>query len=487
MNNEMLYKGNIRVLKSNYTQTEGEEIIYRILNYKNLYFFAEEILTGCIFPTYSFYQEDNRDFIKDEMIFNKFSYNTRGKYYIYFPITQGDNIFEFKLASKESNSWKSAPNPTIEEVNKYIKNYSEDNGWKRHLKNMETHNQYYYTLQSIKNELKSIECQQNETINNESEICGIYTPIVDIDEIKEFGYDLSTREDLCNLIGREEETKQIIKGISIKNQSILIVGPSGSGKTSLVESLAVQIKKGTNKWLKNKLIFYVNIQSIIKGTSMRGSFEENFQKLINFCVKNKDNIILFIDEIHNLYGLGRTQDSSVDAMNILKPYIIKRDLTILGATTDREYQEYIAKDNAFENRFDKLTLKAPDEKTNIEIILSYIKELEIKYNIKLNLEYPMKQLIAEYIVNITDKKHQRVVGDIPVENIKLAKNIIEDAFVEAIYNSCNEVSIDEIILAIISCSKLSPKFRKEKAENLKNKILLSGDRNIKPLVLTKTI
>jgi len=220
-------------------------------------------------------------------------------------------------------------------------------------------------------------------------------------------------------------------------------------------------------WLNGKIIFSLNLSSLISGTKYRGEFENNLNNVIDFCNKYQGQIILFIDEIHNLYGLGRTDDSSIDAMNILKPYISNGTIVVIGATTKLEYEKYMSNDAAFLRRFDKLELSLPDTNMNVEILLSYIKELEEKYNVVLDMDDNKRIRLAEYIVNITDIKNQRVVGDTKVTNPTLCKSVIEDAFVEAVYNKQDKVSVKDISLSILSCDKLSPTFRKEKAEKLR--------------------
>lgn len=165
--------------------------------------------------------------------------------------------------------------------------------------------------------------------------------------MSEFGFDLSTQEKLCNLVGREKELERIIKAIAIEGNSVLLVGEPGTGKTSIVEKLALDIKNGNCEFLNDKKIFYLNTASLTAGSKYRGEFEDKMNKLINSCRKNKGKVILFIDEIHTLCGLGRTSESTIDAMNMLKPYISNGELTIIGATTNMEYEKYMAGDPAF--------------------------------------------------------------------------------------------------------------------------------------------
>ena len=218
---------------------------------------------------------------------------------------------------------------------------------------------------------------------------------LDTKEIDNLGYNLSKQDNLCNLIGREEETKKIIKTLCIRKNSVLLVGEAGCGKTSIVEKLALDIKTGDNKWLKGKTIFYVNTSALEAGTKYRGDFEEKILKLINFARENKEKLILFIDEVHSLYGLGRSDESSTDAMNILKPYISSGDIIIIGATTKEEYEKYMTTDHAFLRRFEKIDIELPSKEMMMDILLTYIDDLEEKYSIKLEINFDTKKRITK--------------------------------------------------------------------------------------------
>ena len=288
--------------------------------------------------------------------------------------------------------------------------------------------------------------------------------------MSEFGYDLSTRDDLCNLIGRERKLEKIIKSIAIKGNSVVLVGEPGSGKTAIVEKLALDIRNGNSKFLEGKAIFCLDVQSLVSGTGIRGQFAEKMNKLINICRKNKGKLILFIDEIHTLYGLGRTSDSSSDAMNILKPYLTNGDIIIIGATTKEEYKNYIAKDPAFARRLEEVDVPILTKEEQIQVLDSYALELVSKYDVKVNIDKKSWFALLKYIIKITDKDNQVKDGDIKVVNPTISKRLLEDAFADAKYHEKEFIDLSDFVLVILDCDKLTTEFRKDCAEALKKYI-----------------
>ena len=285
--------------------------------------------------------------------------------------------------------------------------------------------------------------------------------------MSEFGYNLSTQDRLCNLIGRDNELEKIIKIIAIQGNSVLLVGEPGTGKTSIVEKMALDIKYGDCDFLSGKVIFSVNTASLTAGSRYRGDFEEKMTKLINACRKNKGKVILFIDEIHTLYGLGRSNDSTIDAINMLKPYISNGDLIIIGATTNMEYEKYMANDPAFLRRFEKVDISPLTEEDKVNILISYSNDLEKNYKVKMDLKGISREQLMKYIVRITELKYQDVKGDVKVENPTISKRLIENAFTDALFHKKDIVTIEDICFAILDCDKLSIEFRKDCANLLR--------------------
>lgn len=162
------------------------------------------------------------------------------------------------------------------------------------------------------------------------------------------------------VIGREKETNRIMQVLSrrTKNNPILI-GEPGTGKTAIVEGLAQDmISAGAPSALKNKLIYSLDLSAVIAGSRYRGDFEERLKKIVRE-VKDRGDIILFIDEIHTLVGAGAGEGGAMDASNILKPMLARGELQTIGATTLDEFRKYFEKDAALERRFQPIQVAQP--------------------------------------------------------------------------------------------------------------------------------
>lgn len=199
------------------------------------------------------------------------------------------------------------------------------------------------------------------------------------------------------VIDRNEEIKRIIEILLRKNKNNpLLIGPAGVGKTAIVEGLANLIEnKNVPYKLQNKIIYSLDLASIVSGTKYRGEFEERMQRIIKE-IKEREDIILFIDEIHTLVGAGGAE-GAIDASNILKPYLARGDIKIIGATTDEEYKKYIEQDKALERRFQKIEILEPTKEKTINI-LKRISPIYAKYH-----QVTIPNDIIEKIVELSSK------------------------------------------------------------------------------------
>ena len=187
------------------------------------------------------------------------------------------------------------------------------------------------------------------------------------------------------IIGRYEEIRDVIRILSrkTKNNPVLI-GEPGVGKTAIIEGLAQRIvRKDVPDNLKDKTIFSLDMGSLIAGAKYRGEFEERLKAVLKAVTKSQGQIILFIDEIHNIVGAGKTE-GSMDAGNLLKPMLARGELHLIGATTLDEYREYLEKDKALERRFQKVLVKEPTVEDTISILRGLKERYEIHHGVSIH-------------------------------------------------------------------------------------------------------
>ncbi|GBF49903.1 endopeptidase Clp ATP-dependent proteolytic subunit [Leptospira ryugenii] len=210
------------------------------------------------------------------------------------------------------------------------------------------------------------------------------------------------------VIGRTKEIRSVMEilGRRSKNNPVL-VGSAGVGKTAIVEGLADQIVKGkVPDVLKGKTVYSLDMGQLMAGTKYRGDFEEKIQHLLKFVKSRAGEVILFIDEIHQLVGAGRTE-GAMDAANLMKPALARGDLHCIGATTPEEFQKYILGDAALERRFRSVPVNEPSKEDAIEILMGIRDKHEIHHGIKISDEavYSAVFLSDQYITdkNLPDK------------------------------------------------------------------------------------
>ncbi len=175
---------------------------------------------------------------------------------------------------------------------------------------------------------------------------------------------------LDTIIGRDRELDRMLQILSRRSKNNpCLIGEPGVGKTAIVEGLAIKIVNGTAPArLLDKEILLLDLTSLVAGTQFRGQFESRVKGLIEE-VKDAGNIILFIDEIHNLVGAGDSAEGSMNAANILKPALSRGEIQVIGATTFKEYRKYIEKDAALERRFQPITVEEPSITEAINVML----------------------------------------------------------------------------------------------------------------------
>ena len=209
-------------------------------------------------------------------------------------------------------------------------------------------------------------------------------------ELAQFGTDLTAKAKsgkLDPVIGRGKEIERIIQILCrrTKNNPVLI-GEPGVGKSAIVDGLAQAIVKGqVPEILTGKIVFSLDITSMVAGTRYRGDFEERLKKAID-GIKKAGNIILFIDEIHTILGTGSTGEGGLDVANVLKPMLARGELKTIGATTVEEYRKYFEKDAALERRFQPIMVDQPTVSDTIEILQGLKEKYEQHHKVEITDE-----------------------------------------------------------------------------------------------------
>ncbi|MBR4496455.1 MAG: AAA family ATPase [Acholeplasmatales bacterium] len=184
------------------------------------------------------------------------------------------------------------------------------------------------------------------------------------------------------VIGRDEEIRRIIKILSRKTKhNPVLIGEPGVGKTAIIEGLARRIvANDVPTSLKDKSIFELDMGALVAGAKYRGEFEERLKAVLNKIKESDGKIVMFIDEIHLIVGAGKS-DGALDASNMLKPMLARGELHCIGATTLKEYREYIEKDSALERRFQKVLVSEPSVEDTISILRGIKERFELHHGV----------------------------------------------------------------------------------------------------------
>ena len=222
---------------------------------------------------------------------------------------------------------------------------------------------------------------------------------------------------------RDKEIDEIISVLLRKNKNNpLLVGKAGTGKSAIVYELARRINEGVvPDALKDMKIYLISTSSLVAGTKYRGEFEEKINNLISEVIRCK-NIILFIDEIHTIVKTG-SSEAGIDAANILKPYLARNDLKVIGATTTSEYNEYLKKDSAFLRRFAKIMINEPTNADMIKIMNKVKLVYEDYYNLKISKKVILSlvKYCDEYLPNSSNPDKCIDILDTTCSNLILDK------------------------------------------------------------------
>ncbi len=237
--------------------------------------------------------------------------------------------------------------------------------------------------------------------------------------LEQFGIDLTAEAKAGKLdpvVGRDKEIERLIHILlrRTKNNPI-IIGEAGVGKTAVIEALCSKINEGTvPEQLKDKKIIQLDLAALIAGASHRGEFEERLKNVIKEVQAADGKILLFIDEIHSLIGAGEDGGGAMDASNIIKPYLARGQLQLIGTTTTAEYRKYFEKDKAFQRRFQAVLVDEPDEERAIQMIAilkpkyeAYhnvtVTEEAVKFSVTLSKKYVGERYLPDKAIDLLDE------------------------------------------------------------------------------------
>lgn len=336
-------------------------------------------------------------------------------------------------------------------------------------------NNFFEALKSVRSSNKVVSDNPEETY----------------EALTKYGYDLVERARLQKLdpvIGRDDEIRNVIRILSrkTKNNPVLI-GEPGVGKTAIVEGLAIRILKGdVPEGLKDKTIFSLDMGSLIAGAKFRGEFEERLKAVLNEVKESEGRIILFIDELHNIVGAGKTE-GAMDAGNLLKPMLARGELHCIGATTLDEYRRYIEKDAALERRFQPVLADEPSVEDTITILRGLKERYEVFHGVSiadnalisaatLSHRYITERFLPDKAIDLVDEACAMIrteIDSMPTELDEISRKIMQLEIEEAaLRKETDKLSVERIINTKKDLAELREEFNtmKTKWENEKESI-----------------
>ena len=261
---------------------------------------------------------------------------------------------------------------------------------------------YFDLLDEIYN-LNEVEGYENEVSSNSEKLPKNLSDFVTVLSSKYKGVSE------CEILGRDKECRDTMRILQKRGKkNVILVGEAGVGKSSIAEKIAYDIANGNcPDSLKDNVVFQLNVNSSIAGTTLRGMAEERFKFLIEYLEKH-ENVILFIDEIHMAIGAGETSaNGENDMSNALKPFLASSKAKVIGATTEEEYNKIIATDSAFKRRFKKIVVKEPKSKDVYPMLKNAIKAHEKFHGVTIGKEMVEYAILISACFNNTTKNPDR--------------------------------------------------------------------------------
>ena len=283
--------------------------------------------------------------------------------------------------------------------------------------------------------------------------------------LKTYGENLKTKEYITDpAIGRDKEIKETLLILLTPEKSAMLVGKAGIGKTAIVEGIGYRMQKGeVPNALKDYDLIKINISSLLGNVDSSGVNENKLQILVDE-LKEKENIILFIDEVHLLVSRN-TSNLNVDFANMLKPGLDRGTIKMIGATTSEEYESYILRDRAFLRRFQKVDVEEPTIEDTVKILMGTYPKLEKKSGVIIPYSDYQKERIFKFLVELTDE-YKRIY-EIGNRYPDIALTLLGNAFSNAVFENKNVLSISNVYDAVKNCKSVYDDARKKAIINFK--------------------
>lgn len=355
---------------------------------------------------------------------------------------------------------------------------------------------YNITKRSFEQEMKKVRGNSRVTSDMPE---GTY------DVLSKYGYDLVQRAvegKLDPVIGRDSEIRNVIRILSrkTKNNPVLI-GEPGVGKTAIAEGLAQRILNGdVPESLKEKTIFSLDMGALIAGAKFRGEFEERLKAVLEEVKKSEGRIILFIDEIHNIVGAGKTE-GSMDAGNLLKPMLARGELHCIGATTLNEHRQYIEKDAALERRFQPVMVSEPTVEDTIAILRGLKERYEIFHGVQiqdkallaaatLSNRYISDRFLPDKAIDLVDEACAMLrteIDSMPTELDEISRKVMQLEIAEtALKKEDDAISKQNLKETQKQLADYKDQFNAMRAKWEYEKSLITGVRNLKEEIESMT-
>ncbi len=330
------------------------------------------------------------------------------------------------------------------------------------------------TQNGFLNALKSVRGNQRVTSDN---------PEDTYDVLEKYGQDLvelARSQKLDPVIGRDDEIRNVIRILSRKSKNNpCLIGEPGVGKTAIAEGLAQRIVRGdVPDNLKDRSVFSLDMGALIAGAKFRGEFEERLKAVLEEIKKSEGKIILFIDELHNIVGAGKTE-GAMDAGNLLKPMLARGELHCIGATTLNEYRQYIEKDAALERRFQPVLVEEPSVEDTISILRGLKERYEVYHGVKiqdraliaaatLSNRYISDRFLPDKAIDLVDEACALIkteMNSMPTEMDEISRKIMQLEIEEtALSKEDDKLSAEQLKKIQAELAELRDAFKQMKAK-----------------------